>query len=140
MRFRNVPAYVEASGIDSRRPPGPLAIDVAFGGAFYASVPAAARRPRRSTAGICPAFISLGREIKLELERRQAFVAPDEPELRDIYGVTFFEELPAEDGAVRQRNVTVFADGEVDRSPCGSGTSARLAILDATGRSSGAPS
>ena len=33
-----------------------------------------------------------------------------------------------------QRNVTVFADGEVDRSPCGSGTSARLALLDAQGR------
>ena len=32
-----------------------------------------------------------------------------------------------------QRNVTVFADGEVDRSPCGSGTSARLALLDASG-------
>ena len=34
----------------------------------------------------------------------------------------------------RQRNVTVFADGEVDRSPCGSGTSARLALLHAAGR------
>ncbi len=33
-----------------------------------------------------------------------------------------------------QRNVTVFADGEVDRSPCGSGTSARLALLDGSGR------
>jgi proline racemase len=34
---------------------------------------------------------------------------------------------------VRQRNVTVFADGEVDRSPCGSGTSARLALLERAG-------
>ena len=38
-----------------------------------------------------------------------------------------------------QRNVTVFADGEVDRSPCGSGTSARLALLDADGRCRRAP-
>ncbi|MCZ7589447.1 MAG: proline racemase family protein [Gaiella sp.] len=37
-------------------------------------------------------------------------------------------------GPLTQRNVTVFADGEVDRSPCGSGTSARLALLDAEGR------
>jgi proline racemase len=37
-------------------------------------------------------------------------------------------------GRLRQRNVTVFADGEVDRSPCGSGTSARLAVLAAEGR------
>jgi proline racemase len=35
---------------------------------------------------------------------------------------------------VHQRNVTVFADGEVDRSPCGSGTCARLAVLAADGR------
>ena len=44
-------------------------------------------------------------------------------------GVIFWQqdgELP-----LTQRNVTVFADGEVDRSPCGSGTSARLALLDA---------
>jgi proline racemase/trans-L-3-hydroxyproline dehydratase len=41
-----------------------------------------------------------------------------------VYGVVFTEG---------DRNVTVFADGEVDRSPCGSGTSARLALLDATG-------
>jgi proline racemase len=38
------------------------------------------------------------------------------------------------DRPLRQRNVTVFADGEVDRSPCGSGTSARLALLDRQGR------
>ena len=49
-----------------------------------------------------------------------------------MYGVIFWQdegELP-----LTQRNVTVFADGEVDRSPCGSGTSARLALLDAAGR------
>src|SRR5439155_17498683 len=57
-------------------------------------------------------------------------VHPLEPELRGIYGVIFHQDEP--DGA--QRNVTVFADGEVDRSPCGSGTSARLALLHARGR------
>jgi proline racemase len=54
-------------------------------------------------------------------------VHPDQPELRGIYGVIFWE--PTGDEPRTQRNVTVFADGEVDRSPCGSGTSARLAIL-----------
>ena len=56
------------------------------------------------------------------------------PELRDVYGVIFFDDLGTEDGQLHQRNVTIFADGEVDRSPCGSGTSARLAILDAKGQ------
>ena len=49
-----------------------------------------------------------------------------------MYGVIFWQ--PEADGPpLAQRNVTVFADGEVDRSPCGSGTSARLALLDASG-------
>ena len=56
---------------------------------------------------------------------------PLEPELRDLYGVIFWQ--PEEGRPLTQRNVTVFADGEVDRSPCGSGTSARLALLDAAG-------
>jgi proline racemase len=59
-------------------------------------------------------------------------VHPLEPELRDIYGVIFWQEEGEE--PLTQRNVTVFADGEVDRSPCGSGTSARLALLDRSGR------
>jgi proline racemase len=57
-----------------------------------------------------------------------------QPELRDVYGVIFWQaEGDEPDGGLTQRNVTVFADGEVDRSPCGSGTSARLALLDAAG-------
>ena len=58
-----------------------------------------------------------------------------EPELRGIYGIIFWEPLDGDaPGARRQRNVTVFADGEVDRSPCGSGTCARLAVLATEGR------
>jgi proline racemase len=45
----------------------------------------------------------------------------------------FWQDEETRDGVFTQRNVTVFADGEVDRSPCGSGTSARLALLDASG-------
>ena len=56
---------------------------------------------------------------------------PLEPELRDLYGVIFWQQEGEQ--PLTQRNVTVFADGEVDRSPCGSGTSARLALLDAAG-------
>jgi proline racemase/trans-L-3-hydroxyproline dehydratase len=59
-------------------------------------------------------------------------VHPLEPELRDVYGVIFWQEEGQD--PLTQRNVTVFADGEVDRSPCGSGTSARLALLDKSGR------
>jgi proline racemase len=70
--------------------------------------------------------------VKRELEAAREFVHPLEPELRDVYGVIFFERLDAGPPLV-QRNVAIFADGEVDRSPCGSGSSARLALLHADG-------
>jgi proline racemase len=112
VRFRNVPSFVwdEELGI-------------AFGGAFYASA------EERVEPKELPRLIERGRELKAEIEANHDVVHPLEPELRDIYGVIFFQR----EGPNTQRNVTVFADGEVDRSPCGSGTSARLALLDASG-------
>jgi proline racemase len=111
VRFRNVPAYVE------HRSPE---VD-------YASVGA----PGLVTPKAIPTLIQRGRELKHSLEADRDWIHPLEPELRDIYGVIFWEEEGRD--PLRQRNVTVFADGEVDRSPCGSGTSARLALLDADG-------
>ncbi|MGZ8688017.1 MAG: proline racemase family protein, partial [Gaiellaceae bacterium] len=82
-----------------------------------------------------PRLIELGRAVKRELEAAHEIVHPLEPELRDVYGVIFWQEEEQEgDARLTQRNVTVFADGGVDRSPCGSGTSARLALLDAAQR------
>jgi proline racemase len=101
-------------------------VDVAFGGAFYASL------AERVEPEELPRLIELGRRIKAELEAAHEIVHPLEPELRDVYGVIFWQEETAR--PLVQRNVTVFADGEVDRSPCGSGTSARLALLAAEGR------
>jgi proline racemase len=118
VRFRNVPSFVWGRGL---RAAG-REVDVAFGGAFYASC------PERVEASELPRLIELGRAIKRDLEAQHEIVHPDEPELRDVYGVIFWQEEPGE--PLTQRNVTVFADGEVDRSPCGSGTSARLALLD----------
>jgi proline racemase len=121
--FRNVPAFVAARGLTAAG----LSVDVAFGGAFYASVEA----PFPVEPANVPRFIEAGREVKRDLEATREFVHPEEPELRDVYGVIFWQD-EGSDGEARlvQRNVTVFADGEVDRSPCGSGTSARLALLD----------
>jgi len=122
VRFRNVPAYVFATGLQAAG----REVDVSFGGAFYASC------PERIEADELPRLIELGRRIKRELESEHEIVHPEEPELRDVYGVIFWQD-EATGPPLEQRNVTVFADGEVDRSPCGSGTSARLALLDAGG-------
>ena len=132
VRFRNVPSYVHATGVQIDSAAGALQVDISYGGAFYASVDCAdiglVVEPKNLNR-----FIALGREIKLNLEREHDVVHPEDPRLRDVYGVIFFERLPDENGKLCQRNVTIFADGEVDRSPCGSGTSARLAVLDASG-------
>ncbi|HEY7177961.1 MAG TPA: proline racemase family protein [Gaiella sp.] len=122
VRFRNVPSFVWAERLEAA---GRI-VDVAFGGAFYASLEELVEPAE------LPRLIELGRRIKAELEAAHEVVHPLEPELRDVYGVIFWQEEG--DDPLVQRNVTVFADGEVDRSPCGSGTSARLALLDAQGR------
>jgi proline racemase len=121
VRFRNVPAYVWARGLEAAG----RTVDVAFGGAFYASL------EERVEPRELPRLIDLGRAVKRDLERAHEIAHPLEPELRDVYGVIFWQHEG--DEPFVQRNVAVFADGEVDRSPCGSGTSARLALLDAAG-------
>ena len=128
VRFHNVPAFVHAADVQVDTSRGRLAVDVAYGGAFYASLPAASAG-LAVEPGLLPELIELGRELKHALEATAEIVHPHEPELRGIYGVIFSEPFER----LAQRNVTVFADGEVDRSPCGSGTSARLAILHARG-------
>ncbi len=131
VRFTNVPSFVWDTGMKVDTSAGPVTCDVAFGGAFYASV-AAGDVGLAVTKEDLPRLIELGREIKRAIEGAYDVVHPVEPELRDVYGVIFFEDAPGT-GGLGQRNVTIFADGEVDRSPCGSGTSARLALLDASG-------
>ena len=75
-------------------------------------------------------LISAGREVKRALEGTAVARHPGDDRLSGIYGTILYEDV----GEAHQRNVTVFADGEVDRSPCGSGTSARVALLAADGR------
>jgi proline racemase/trans-L-3-hydroxyproline dehydratase len=116
VRFRNVPSFVLRRGVEA----ADCVVAVAYGGAFYAIAPA----PAAIDVSGLPALIERGRAVKAALNARGDIVHPLEPELRDVYGVIWT------DG---DRNVTIFADGEVDRSPCGSGTSARLALLDAAG-------
>ena len=128
--FENVPSFVVETGVKVMTSKGEVDCDISFGGAFYASVDAGALglsvQPH-----FLPRLIECGREIKAQLGSREV-IHPEEPRLTGIYGVIFFEDCDG--GAdVCQRNVTIFADGEVDRSPCGSGTSARLALLDASG-------
>src|SRR5919204_5329874 len=95
--FRNVPSFVWLSGIEAAG----VTADIAFGGAFYASVDAA-ELGLSVEPGNVARFIERGREIKFALDAEHEVVHPQEPELRGIYGVVFFERHAPN----RQRNVT----------------------------------
>jgi len=122
--FCNVPSFVVARDVEAAG----VAVDVAYGGAIYASV-AAERFGLRVVPDDLPALIAAGRAVKQALDGTDVARHPGDERLSGIYGTILHERL----GALHQRNVTIFADGEVDRSPCGSGTSARCALLAADG-------
>jgi len=128
--FVNVPSFVLAASLPIRLGARALHVDVAFGGAFYAIVDAESAGlavvPERLTE-----LKQIGMEIKHAVESAMTVVHPEEAGLAGIYG-TIFTGPPTREGA-HLRNVTIFADREVDRSPCGTGTCAVLAVLDAMG-------
>ena len=127
--FANVPSFVLAAGLPIQARGRTFPVDVAFGGAFYAICDA-------ESAGLAVTgdrlhdLRELSVTIRAQVEKAITVVHPLEPGLHGIYG-TIFTGPP--NGAADLRNVTVFADREVDRSPCGSGTAAVMAVLDAMG-------
>ena len=128
--FVNVPSFVLRGGtpidVDGRVVP----VDVAFGGAFYAIVDGeAAGVPIRREE--LARLRALGGEIRDRVDKAVDVVHPTDPRLRGIYGTIFTGPPDREDAHLR--NVTVFADAQVDRSPCGTGTSAVMAVVDAMG-------
>ena len=127
--FVNVASYHMHSDISVDTSLGALTVDVSFGGAIYAQLDIA-----QIGLAVTPEhygeIIAIGREIKWALNDSEYAEHPTDSRLSGIYGTIVYEDLaPDADGLKRQRNATIFADGEVDRSPCGSGTCARLATL-----------
>jgi proline racemase len=128
--FRNVPSFVLHGGVPARLEGRELHADVAFGGAFYAIVDSEA-------AGIpivpnrLPELRRAGMAIKHSIQSSLRVVHPAEPSLHGIYGTIFTG--PASSPEADLRNVAIFADAEADRSPCGTGTCAVMAVLAAMG-------
>jgi proline racemase/trans-L-3-hydroxyproline dehydratase len=119
--FGNVPAFVLARSVPVPTRRGEITVDLSYGGASYASA-RAADVGLSVTAGDLTELIAVGREIRDALNAAGAATHPTDRRLDGVYGTIWYEDLHP---GPHQRNVTVFADGEVDRSPCGSGTSAR---------------
>ena len=124
VRFQNVPSFVvdldqevEVEGL------GNVQFDLAYGGAYYALVDAASVGLRCSPTDY-KSLIEKGMQIKHAIMSTREIVHPSEADLSFLYGTIFTEASPS----AHSRNVCIFAEGEVDRSPTGSGVSARLAI------------
>ncbi|HKN97825.1 MAG TPA: proline racemase family protein [Pseudonocardiaceae bacterium] len=131
--FRNVPAYPVARDVPVATPRGPARVDISYGGALYASLDAASVGLTVAPEHYA-ALIATGRAVKAALRDSPHARHPEDGRLDGIYGTILYDDLGTDATGPHQRNVTVFADGQVDRSPCGSGTSARLALLAEDGR------
>ena len=128
--FRNVPAFVVALDATVQTPSfGAVRYDMAYGGNFYALVDASAvgLRPIPEQA---PQLIAAGLEIAAALQVDAPPSHPLDPAISGCKHVVFHE--PGRDGA-DARNATAIHPGWLDRSPCGTGTSARMAALHARG-------
>jgi proline racemase len=128
--FRNVPSFVFEPSLLVTVGGRKIPVDVAFGGAFYAIVDAEAAGLPIDAAHL-PELRTLGMTIAREVEKLRRVVHPNDAGLEGIYGTIF--TAPAQLPDAHLRNVTIFADAEVDRSPCGTGTAAVMAVLNDMG-------
>ncbi|CAG9612005.1 Trans-3-hydroxy-L-proline dehydratase [Bacillus rhizoplanae] len=124
--FENVPSFVYKKDVPVKIDGYEFQVDIAFGGAFYAVVDSKEFGLKVNFKDLS-AIQTWGGKIKHYIESQMEVKHPLEEDLKGIYGVIFSDEPNGKDATLR--NVTIFSDGQVDRSPCGTGTSARLATL-----------
>jgi 4-hydroxyproline epimerase len=132
VRIRNVPSYVAERGIGIDVPGfGPLSVDVAYGGNFYAII-----EPQGAYRGLdalgAARLVELSRTVRALVRDACEPVHPDDPTIRGVSHV-LWADSPKGEGA-DGRNAVFYGERAIDRSPCGTGTSARLAHLADDGR------
>lgn len=132
VRIRNVPAYLAREGITIDVPGfGPLTIDVAYGGNFYAII-----EPQGAYAGIdalgAAEILRLSPIVRTLVREAYEPVHLLDATIRGVSHVLWADAPRAADAD--GRNAVFYGDRAIDRSPCGTGTSARLAHLAAKGR------
>ncbi len=132
VRITNVASYLAAQGIAIEVPGfGALSVDVAYGGNFYAIV-----EPQGPYSGLdalgAARLVALSGEVRRRVRERFEPVHPQDPTIRGVSHV-LWADVPRGAGA-DGRNAVFYGDKAIDRSPCGTGTSARLAHLALTGR------
>ena len=132
VRIRNVPAYVAQEGIEVDVPSfGRLTVDVAYGGNFYAIV-----EPQGPYAGLdqlsASEIVRLSRQVRKLVGEQCQPVHPLHASIKGVSHVLWADDAVTE--GADARNAVFYGDSAIDRSPCGTGTSARMAHLVAKGR------
>jgi len=130
--LHNVPSFLYKSTSLKIPEIGEVPVDIAFGGNFYALVSAediGIEIDLKNSAELTRAGVmikeTINREIKIE--------HPEKPEINQIFGTRIYDRKPTHPEA-QVRNFMVLGDGYLDRSPCGTGTSAHIAMLYAKGQ------
>jgi 4-hydroxyproline epimerase len=131
VRLRNVASYLEAEAIAIDAPGfGPLSVDIAYGGNFYAII-----EPQGPYEGLdalgAGRLVELSRVVRALVREAIEPVHPLEPSIRGVTHV-LWADAPKSQGA-DARNAVFYGERAIDRSPCGTGTSARMAQLAARG-------
>ncbi len=132
VRLTNVPGFLHAEGLSAEVPGlGEIVVDVAYGGNFYAIVePQTAFRDMADfTAG---ELIGFSPKLRAALNAKYDFVHPEHDQIRGLSHI-LWTGAPRHPEA-HARNAVFYGDTAIDRSPCGTGTSARMAQLAAKGR------
>ena len=127
--FDNVASFVVKLDHQINHPAlGTFTTDVAFGGAYYAYVDADKLDISLSKSNAAK-LSELGEEIKALVNDSLTLSHPEDESLSFLYGVIFYSSSQTKDKESHSKHVCIFADGELDRSPTGTGVSARVAIL-----------
>lgn len=132
--FTNVPSFVYKDHIKVPvKGIGEVDVAVAYGGAFMGYVDEGELGMK-----VCPenraAVAQRAVEIKDWLNANVDIHHPENPGIRNIYGVLVTTPVETAEGGLKSGNVCVVGQGAVDRSPCGVGTSARMALLISRGQ------
>ncbi len=132
VRLTNVPAFLHAEGLEVESPTlGPLRVDVAYGGNFYAIVDA--QENFRDMADYTASqLVQMSGPLRQAINDRYEFVHPAEPGIAGLRHI-LWTGAPTVEGATA-RNAVFYGDKAIDRSPCGTGTSARIAQWAAKGK------
>ncbi|MBS7702082.1 4-hydroxyproline epimerase [Chelatococcus asaccharovorans] len=132
VRLTNVPAFLHSQGLTADCPVlGEITVDVAYGGNFYAIVEPQARY-RDMADFTALELVQMSGGLRRSLNERYSFTHPEKPEIGGLSHI-LWTGAPTHPEATA-RNAVFYGDKAIDRSPCGTGTSARMAHWAATGR------